>query len=161
MPKIKEEGDNMARPSKSISVSTGKISKKEKENRLEMELALKGQDSLLKPGSNLNRRQKQIFKFIVEQLNDSKILGNLDIFVVNTTAICIERLETLEKLANKDSDLILKSSFKYARDAYSRDFFRCCNELCLSPQARAKLSISASIPKNDVKKIKDVIDDDE
>jgi phage terminase small subunit len=29
-----------------------------------------------------------------------------------------------------------------AKDKYTKDFFRCCNELSLSPQARAKLSIS-------------------
>ena len=31
-----------------------------------------------------------------------------------------------------------------ARSKYMADFYRCCNELCLSPQARAKLGVAAA-----------------
>ena len=31
-----------------------------------------------------------------------------------------------------------------ARAKYMSDFYRCCNELCLSPQARAKLGVAAA-----------------
>ena len=31
-----------------------------------------------------------------------------------------------------------------ARSKYMADFYRCCNELCLSPQARAKLGVVAA-----------------
>ena len=27
-----------------------------------------------------------------------------------------------------------------SKEKYTKDFFRCCNELCLSPQSRAKLA---------------------
>ena len=30
------------------------------------------------------------------------------------------------------------------KSTYIKEFFRICNELCLSPQSRAKMSISAS-----------------
>ena len=29
-----------------------------------------------------------------------------------------------------------------AKDKYTKDFFRCCNELCLSPQSRAKIALA-------------------
>ena len=41
---------------------------------------------------------------------------------------------------------------------YSKDFFRCCNELSLSPQARAKISIST--PPEKKKTIMDILGDD-
>ena len=45
---------------------------------------------------------------------------------------------------------------------YSKDFFRCCNELCLSPQARAKISIvGAKDAGKDKKSIMDILGDDE
>lgn len=42
---------------------------------------------------------------------------------------------------------------------YSKDFFRCCNELSLSPQARAKLSISAPPPKK--KTLMDILNEED
>lgn len=39
-----------------------------------------------------------------------------------------------------------------SKDKYTKDLYRCCNELCLSPQARAKigsLNLTASKNKED------------
>ena len=41
---------------------------------------------------------------------------------------------------------------------YSKDFFRSCNELSLSPQARAKLSIATPPPQK--KTLMDVLGED-
>lgn len=150
----------MARPSKSITASTGKISKEEKEIRLETENKLKGSSDKLIPASYLNTRQKEIFNYIIDNLKQSKVLGNLDIFTLNQAAIVIERLEYLEKQANEDIEVLLKSTFKAAKDMYSKEFFRYCNELCLSPQARAKLSIAA-IKEPEKKTLKDILAEDD
>lgn len=141
----------MARPSKSIASSTGKISKEEKKTRLDTENKLKGSDDNIVPLKHLNKRQREIFNYIVENLENAKILGNLDVYILNQTAISIERLEMLEKQANKDINFLFDGKYKSVHDMYVKDFFRGCNELCLSPQARAKLSISA-VPKKDEKK---------
>ena len=56
-------------------------------------------------------------------------------------------------------DVKLIINLKSARDMYSKDFFRCCNELSLSPQARAKLSISAPPPKK--KTLMDILSEED
>lgn len=151
----------MARPSKSVSVISKNLTKEERKVREETESKLKGSGDAIKPLKHLNKRQKQIFKFIVNELKEANILGNLDIYILNQTAISIERLEALERQANEDDEFLFSPSYKSIHDMYSKDFFRCCNELCLSPQSRAKISI-ASIPKEKEKKtIADLISDED
>lgn len=151
----------MARPAKSVSVISKNLTNEEKKAREETEKKLQGNNDKLVPAGYLNKRQKEIFEYIIEGLEESKILGNLDIFVLNQTAISIERLESLEKKANKDLDLMLNSSYKATRDMYSKEFFRCCNELCLSPQSRAKLSIAGISKPSEKKTLKDILGDDD
>jgi P27 family predicted phage terminase small subunit len=86
--------------------------------------------------------QKKIFRYIIKELKEADILGNLDVYVLTTTAISIDRLAKMEQQINDDDRLLLDTHFMTAKDKYTKDFFRCCNELSLSPQARAKLSIS-------------------
>lgn len=150
----------MARPSKTIATSTGKISKEDKEIRLETERKLKGDNDEIKPAEYLTKRQKEIFNYILGNLEKSNILGNIDVFILNQAAISMERLEYLERLANNDLSKIFDSSYKSIRDMYSKDFFRCCNELCLSPQSRAKLSISA-VKQPEKKTLKDILAEDD
>lgn len=138
----------MGRPAKAIDTNSGKMSKEERNHRKAVEEKLKGDNSKIKPARYLNKRQKQIFKFLLDNLNND-ILSNLDIYVLNNTAITIERIETIERMINeatpkdeKDIDVQTAVNLKSLRDAYSKDFFRYCNELSLSPQSRAKLSIA-------------------
>ena len=148
----------MARPAKSIDTNSQKMSKEERNARKEAEKTLRGKNDKIKPFKYLNKRQKAIFKDILSNLNFD-MLSNLDVYLLNQTAITIERLESLEKEINIAShvedqngkqvdklDLSTIVSLKSVRDMYSKDFFRCCNELSLSPQARAKLSINVSKP---------------
>lgn len=151
----------MARPAKSINVISKNLTNEEKKIRIESEKRLKGNADQLKPLRYLNKRQKQIFKYIITNLEESKILGNLDVFVLNQTAISIERLESLEKQVNENPGLLITNGYKSARDMYSKDFFRCCNELCLSPQSRAKLSISNLNKQPEKKTLKDILGDDD
>lgn len=150
----------MARPAKAVDSQSSHLTKEEIEIRTATEKKLKGNNDNLEPADYLNKRQKEIFYFILENLEKSQILGNIDVFILNQAAISMERLECLERLANNDLNKIFDSSYKSIRDMYSKDFFRCCNELCLSPQSRAKLSISASKqPKK--KTLKDILGDDD
>jgi phage terminase small subunit len=48
-------------------------------------------------------------------------------------------MQEIEKLINKDIANLRDKSLLSAKDKYTKDFFRCCNELSLSPQSRAKL----------------------
>lgn len=129
----------MARPSKSVKTMSKNLTKEEKQTRLETEEKLKGGADKITPPTHLTAKQKKIFKYIVEELNASGILGNLDIYILGTCAICIDRLQEIEKKINKNINLIMDKDLMNAKDKYTKDFFRCCNELCLSPQSRAKL----------------------
>lgn len=129
----------MARPTKSVKTMSKNLTKEEKEFRLQVEERLKGGSQDISPPSYLNENQRIIFNFIVEELQASGILGNLDIFILSTCSIAIERLQYIEQMINENPELILEKSLMAAKDKYTRDLFRCTNELSLSPQSRAKL----------------------
>lgn len=165
----------MARPAKAIDTNSQKMSKQERKIREESEKKLRGNNDMIKPFSYLTKRQKAIFKDILNNLNKD-ILSNLDTYLLNQTAITIERLESIEKEINsageyeyldknnknkKGYNLDAKTiiSLKAVRDMYSKDFFRCCNELSLSPQARAKLSINTQPEKK--KTLMDILSEED
>ena len=129
----------MARPSKSVRVMSKNLTKEKKELRLETEEKLKGGADNISPPTYLNASQKKIFNYIIEQLKESGILGNLDTYILSQAAISIDRLQKIEKMINKDINRIYDKDLLKAKSEYTKDFFRCCNELSLSPQSRAKL----------------------
>lgn len=132
----------MARPAKSIKSQTGHITNAEEELRLLTEARVKGGSEKLVAPEELTDKQKEIFNYILSELKASEILGNLDIYVLKYAAIVMDRMDYMEQEISKDPTLLFDTKFMGTKDKYSKDFFRCCNELSLSPQARAKLSIS-------------------
>ena len=82
----------MSRPAKAIDTNSQKMSKEERKQREEVEKELRGLNDNIKPFSYLNKRQKAIFKDILKNLNKN-ILSNLDSYLLNQTAITIERLD--------------------------------------------------------------------
>lgn len=152
----------MARPAKAVATKSGKIGNEEQQQRLQIENKLKGGREKLVPPPYLTDDQMRIFNYIMTELEESDILGNLDLFVLSHTAICVDRVQKLEKQINDNPDLIRNNAFMAGKDKYSKDFFRCCNELCLSPQSRAKLSISTVKPGAEKKKtIMDLLNEDD
>lgn len=130
----------MARPAMSTKVTSKHLTNDEKNTRIEIENKLKGSVDKLKPPSYLTSSQKNIFKFIVKNLESSGILGNLDVFVLSECSICIDRMQSIEKRINDEPELLSNSSLIATKDRYAKNFQRYCNELCLSPQARAKIA---------------------
>ena len=152
----------MARPAKAVATKTGKIGNEEQHQRFQIENKLRGGREKLVPPLYLTDDQMKIFDYIMAELEEADILGNLDLFVLSQTAICVDRVQKLEKQINDDPDLIRNNAFMAGKDKYSKDFFRCCNELCLSPQSRAKLSISTVKPGSKKKKtIMDLLSEDD
>lgn len=129
----------MARPCKSIQAQSRHNTKEEIEARMEQESKLRGMADKVKPPSYLNKRQKKIFKYIVSELEASGIVGNLDVFILSTCSIAIDRLQEIETLINEDINRLADKTLMASKEKYTRDLFRCCNELSLSPQSRAKL----------------------
>jgi P27 family predicted phage terminase small subunit len=135
----------MPRPSKSARVLHPKSQTKDEINsRIEFEDKLKGEAESLKPSSRLNANQKKIFSYIVDELRPSKILGNLDTYMLEMGAIAIDRLQSIEKEINRDFDLIYNKELMAAKAKYTHDFIKFCQEACLSPQSRAKMGIMAA-----------------
>lgn len=130
----------MARPSKSVNTSTGKIGKEEIEARKQAEESLRGNANKVKPPAYLSTSQKKIFKTIVSELKASGILCNLDIYILTTVSIAIDRLQQIESLINQDISNLTNKDLMASKDKYTKDLFRCTNELSLSPQSRAKLA---------------------
>lgn len=129
----------MARPSKSVKTMAKNLTKEELAIRLETEEKLRGADDKICPPEYLTDRQKEIFCYIVQELKASGILGNLDVYILSTTAVAIDRIQEIERMVNADPDLLRDSALMRAKNAYTKEFFRCCNELSLSPQSRAKI----------------------
>lgn len=152
----------MARPAKAIATKTGKINGQEQEQRLLVENTLRGKKDKLVPPLYLTDDQMAIFNYILDELATADILGNLDLYILSQAAICVDRLQKLEDQINKDPSLIRNTAFMAGKDKYSKDFFRACNELCMSPQSRAKLSISTVKPGAEKKKtIMDLLNEDD
>ena len=152
----------MARPAKPLSEQSGAITKEESAEREKTEARLRGQNDTIKPSEYLNEAQENIFDYIVKNLEKAGVLGNLDLFVLEMAAISICRIREIEIAINEDPEELSNSKLMAAKEKYSKDFFRCCNELALSPQARAKIAIaSVKAVKENRNPILDVLEEDE
>lgn len=116
------------------------LTKEEFETRKQTEDNLKGGADKISPPDYLSKDQRRIFRNIVKELRESGILGNLDIYILSTCAISLDRIQTIETMINANPKLLSDKDLRLANDKYTKDFFRCCNELSLSPQSRAKFA---------------------
>ena len=152
----------MGRPAKPLSETAGGMTKEESAERDKAETRLRGGNDTIKPSSYLNKAQKSIFNYIVKNLEQAGVLGNLDLYVLEMAAISICRIREIEIAINGDPEELCNSKLMAAKEKYSKDFFRCCNELALSPQARAKIAIaSVKAVKENRNPILDVLEDDD
>lgn len=129
----------MPRPAKSVNLSSKHLTAAEITARSDAESMLCGSAGKVKPFAHLTPEQIGIFKFIVGELKASGVVCNLDVYILNRCAVAIDRLNTLDAMANRDGSLLLDNDFLKARKEYAADFNKCCSELCLSPQSRAKV----------------------
>lgn len=131
----------MARPCKAaVVLSEYSQTSEEINSRIEQEEKLKGNSDNIEAPRYLNENQVFLFNYIRTQLKESGLLGNLDIYILSKCAIAIERLQLIDEKVNEKPILMYRKEVMSARKSYTDDFFRCCNELSLSPQSRAKLS---------------------
>lgn len=135
----------MSRPAKSVEMRTGHLTKAEREGREIAQNAIRGSADNIKPPSHLTKEQKAIFSKIVAELEESGILSNLDVYVLGNCAIAIDRVREYDRMIAEDPDLLLDRDAIRNRNVCASEFYRCCNELCLSPQARAKIGAANMI----------------
>lgn len=136
----------MPTPIKPTDVTTGHFTKEEIQARKEIEKKLKGKADKIKPPSYLNRNQKAIFRFIVSEMEASGILNNLDNYVLVQACVAIDMLQQIDTKINSDPNYLNDpekiKSLSVLRTKYFNEFKACIPELCLSPQARAKLALT-------------------
>lgn len=125
----------MARPAKVIDVQARHNTKEDVSIRTKIENDFKGNAKVVPPVF-LTERQQAVFWHIVGVLEN--FLGELDTYVISEAAVTIDRLQKIDEQINLDNSLLLDKDVIAVRKAYTTDFLRYCNELCLSPQARAK-----------------------
>lgn len=132
----------MARPCKSAKVLTDcSQTKEEIQERIDNEEKLKGKADNINTPDYFNSNQVYLFNYIKNELEESKLLSNLDVYILSKCAIAIDRLQFIEKKVNDNPKLLLvQNPLMSNKKSYDNDFFRCCNELSLSPQSRAKLA---------------------
>lgn len=150
----------MARPTKSVELMSKHLTQEEVSSRQEKEKKLRGSCDKLKPPKYLTPSQKRIFRYILDNLVASNILGNLDVYVLTNCSVAIDRIQMMEEAINKNNDLLNCKIFMASKDKYSKDFFRYCNELSLSPQSRAKLA-NINIKSNEVDPLLEALLDDD
>lgn len=138
----------MARPAKPIDMAVGARTKDEIESRKTAEQSLKS-NKPTKPPRDLSKEQKKIFKDIAGKLEEADILCTLDDYILAKTAIAIDKLREIDSDINAMPELKYDQNVMNSRTKYTQDFYRGCNELGLSPQARAKMAISMSKQEED------------
>ena len=152
----------MARPAKSVRVKSGAIAKEEAAARLDMEDKLRGAAEKPSPPENMPEDQREVFQFIVDALVESDILGELDVFVLESTAVAVARLRRINRMIDQDESLLSDTALQGARAKYQSDLWRGCSELCLSPQARAKIgNLAAQAAKASKDPLLAAIEDDD
>lgn len=139
----------IARPSKPVDVNSKHLTKDEYRTRKETEAKLKGNDDKIIPSDYLNEEQKEIFTYIVNEMTNSGILSNLDVYLLDAFSITIERLQWIDSQINRDRDQLLNKDVMSARRQHMDDFKRLSSELGFSPQSRAKLGNINLQKKND------------
>ncbi len=135
----------MARPAKSAELRSGHMTKAEKETRMIAEKSLKGRANRLAPPKYLTTSQNAVFRKLVKELRDSNVLSSLDVYVLANCAIAIDRIRLYDERIAADASLLYDRDVIGNRNKTVTEFLRYCNELCLSPQARAKIGAAAVI----------------
>ena len=150
----------VARPAMSAKTTAKHLTKEEIAAKSGVEEKLKGKSDKLNPPKYLTTAQKKIFKFIVAELATSDILGNLDVYVLTECSIALDRMRDIESRINEKPIELSNDKLLQAKDRYTKTFFRCCNELCLSPQSRARMGNLNLQAKEENPLVKALMEDD-
>lgn len=91
------------------------------------------------PPSILQGEQVEIYQWLYDTLAPTGYMSALDVEILIQGAIVIERLRVIDRRINKNSDLIFDRECRSTRDLYYKQFLKIAEQLCMSPQARAKM----------------------
>lgn len=125
---------------KPIELCTGHRTKEEIENRREVQEKIKYKNDKIEPSQKLNEKQNEIFKYVKDLLKESEILSNADSFLLTQFAVALDKLQYLDQKANDSPNIIFNKDFKSSKKLYFDIFSKCCDNLALTPQSRAKIA---------------------
>ena len=146
-------GNKGGRPAMASSVRKGKdMNKSELKVREEAEKRLMGDIDLVKtPPSNLDELAQAYYSYMVENLETSNLLSNLDIPLLSETAFTLARLEetkaTLLEVGTLAYEVDKQGNEKVKKhpivDVYNtllNQFKTLGGQLCMSPSARTQMA---------------------
>lgn len=141
----------MARPRKSMTVSSRKVSKKDRIDRQKQEKSLKLSRDSLSPPMWLDTQAKKEFKRVVEAAGEIELLDNLDysILVVYANAYshfteCCKKINELGELADRETRYgthQVVSPYVRAQSEYAKQIMQCSSKLGLATTDRLRLIV--------------------
>ena len=134
----------MARPSKATAVYNATLAEDNAKARKFLETSVQGAGEAPEAPEYLTEAQKTVYNDIVDGLKESGILGKLDVYPLEATAVAIVAVREINKMIEDNPDLLFDTRIIGTRAKFQTEFWRGCNELCLSPQSRAKLGAVAA-----------------
>ncbi|EJT6612774.1 TPA: phage terminase small subunit P27 family [Clostridium perfringens] len=159
----------MAKPRVPMELQSKKVSKEEREARIEAEKKLVGdRDLLLRPPSYLNKQEKKIYKELIKPLLHIESLGNSDreIFAImaNAKAMMIEAKKSIENdgmlipKMDRFGNVEMKENpcIKIYKD-YESIFNKNQSQIGLSASARTKL-VQIKQEKEEESELNDIFD---
>ena len=154
----------MARPSVPASLKKGKSeTKAHLQERHEKEMQLKGEHDLI---YNIPKQLDEIaieyYKFLIDELESSEILSNLDIPLLTQTADCLSKMEQADDVINKEGMFYEKYDAQGnsepkehpavgTKQKYLNQFRALSTQLGLSPSSRASLAEAAMLKSKEEK----------
>lgn len=159
----------MAKPRVPMELQSKKVSKEEREARIEAERKLVGdRDLLLRPPSYLNKQEKKIYKELIKPLLHIESLGNSDreIFAImaNAKAMMLEAKKSIENdgmlipKMDRFGNVEMKENpcIKIYKD-YESIFNKNQSQIGLSASARTKL-VQIKQEKEEESELNDIFD---
>lgn len=125
-----------------VNATKKHLTKEEKARRLEVENAfIKDGNITIEPPNYLSTEQIKAFTFIHDALKEAAVLSRLDAVTITQASVAICMLEQSNKRVTALPELAYDDKFVATHERLVRTYLKLCDELCLSPQARAKLGV--------------------
>ena len=119
------------------------LTKAEREKRSSIESKFRGEANKLRCPADLTKEQKKYFSFFVKQLAPAEILSSLDVEILRSAAVSADRVHTMNAEIDQDRTLLKSASYMSSLKFYTAELDRCLIELGMTPQARAKMALTA------------------
>lgn len=138
----------IGRPNKPLSIKSKNHTKAEILAIQEAEEQLKGKDDYIyEVPDDITDDEKVVYQFLVDELKESKILSNLDTFLLRNLSFSVAGMIRTQEMINASDKLVQKSNGDWVKNPlygvladYQKQFNWGCKELGLSPSSRSAIA---------------------